>query len=157
LNVYLKRRTFTPASSSKAISAAFCIFPLLSAHFPIASGPDRSYPYSPELLSCLPSRACPREVLARTRSWSFGALGSTPTRTIYTPTFHITPTSLMYAAVPVPICISWCVLRVGGIVATLCTYLGRRAGGYSPHSMSRVLRRCIDPCAPPAAVPLDPG
>jgi hypothetical protein len=40
---------------------------------------------------------------------------------------------------------------------TLCTYLGRRAGGCAPHSTSRVLRRCIDPCAPPAAVPLDPG
>jgi hypothetical protein len=54
---------------------------------------------------------------------------------------------------------SLCPSRVVGIAAQpgACMYLGRRAGGYIPHSTSRVIRRCIDLCALPAADPLDPG
>jgi hypothetical protein len=119
--------------------SAFCIVPLLLAHFPITSGPNCSsrQPTLPGTASealdtALPAlesnghsgkaqvrrSACPREPALRRHlcvlaAVSFRALSSTPTCTIYTPTFHTTHISLMYAAVPFPICIPWCVLRVG--------------------------------------------
>jgi hypothetical protein len=86
-----------------------------------------------------------------------GALGPTPTLRIYGCPICIAFVSSIYTAVPFPIrtpCarLAWSALQPGA-----CMYLGQRAGGYIPHSTSRVIRHCIDLCALLAADPLDPG